>query len=184
MQSLSLARATYFPPMRCLLDVPVNKTATAFTKPVDRIVGDAIAAWEKVRPHGAKRADWKSGEFVDFLFALRLTGVGKSYLNNILIPALCAKAGVPLADVRGNITTHRARSTIASQLFNAKEPMTLFELQKWLGHASPSATQHYEKITNLKMAKSYADAGYFARNLRAIEVLIEPGCRSHWDRLN
>ncbi len=157
----------------CLLDVPVNKTATAFTKPVDRIVGDAIAAWEKVRPQGAKRADWKTGEFVDFLFMVRLTGVGKSYLNNALIPALCAKAGVPLADVRGNITTHRARSTIASQLFNAKEPMTLFELQEWLGHSSPSATQHYAKITPLKMAKSYADAGYFARNLRAIEVLID-----------
>ena len=157
----------------CLLDVPVNKTATAFTKPVDHIVGEAIAAWEKVRPQSAKRADWKTGEFVDFLFMVRLSGVGKSYLNNTLIPALCAKAGVPLADVRGNITTHRARSTIALQLFNAKEPMTLFELQQWLGHASPSATQHYAKITPLKIAKSYADAGYFARNLRAIEVLID-----------
>ena len=34
----------------CLLDVPTNKTATAFTKPVDRTVGDAIDAWEQVRP--------------------------------------------------------------------------------------------------------------------------------------
>jgi hypothetical protein len=51
--------------------------------------------------------------------------------------------------------------------------MTLFELQEWLGHASPSATLHYAKITPLKLAKSYADAGYFARNLRAIEVLID-----------
>jgi integrase len=157
----------------CLLDVPVNKTGTSFTKPVDRIVGDAISAWEKVRPQGAKRSDWKTGEVVDFLFLIRLSPVGKTYLNNTLIPILCTKAGVPLADVRGNITTHRARSTIASQLFNAKEPMTLFELQEWLGHASPAATQHYAKITPLKVAKSYADAGYFARNLRAIEVLID-----------
>ena len=51
--------------------------------------------------------------------------------------------------------------------------MTSFELQEWLGHASSSATQHYAKITPLKMAKSYADARYFARNLRAIEVLID-----------
>ena len=51
--------------------------------------------------------------------------------------------------------------------------MTLFELQEWLGHASSSATQHYAKITPLEMAKSYADAGYFARDLRAIEVLID-----------
>ena len=31
----------------CLLNVPVNKTSTSFTKPVDRIVGEAIAAWER-----------------------------------------------------------------------------------------------------------------------------------------
>ncbi|MFB6717387.1 MULTISPECIES: hypothetical protein [unclassified Streptomyces] len=53
---------------------------------------------------------------------------------------LCRKAGVPTADIRGNITSHRARSTIASQLYNAKEPMTLFELQEWLGHQTPEAT--------------------------------------------
>src|SRR6266478_636486 len=157
----------------CLLDVPVNKTGGAFTKPVDRVVGDAIAAWERVRPQGIKLPDPKTGEIVDFLFLFRLTVIGKSYLNRVLIPVLCKKAGVPRADVRGNITSHRARSTIASQLFNAKEPMTLFELQEWLGHATPAATQHYAKITPTKLAKSYADAGYFARNLRAIEVLVD-----------
>ena len=95
------------------------------------------------------------------------------YLDSSIIPMLCRKAGIPTNDVRGRITSHRARSTIASQLFNAKEPMTLFELQEWLGHSSPAATQHYAKITPTKLAKSYADAGYFGRNLRAIEVLID-----------
>ena len=37
----------------CLLDVPTNKTGTAFTKPVDPTVGDAIEAWETVRPRTA-----------------------------------------------------------------------------------------------------------------------------------
>jgi hypothetical protein len=157
----------------CMLDVPVNKTSTAFTKPVDPIVGEMISAWEKIRPTGVKLLDRKTGEMVDFLFLYRLTVLGKSYLNNVMIPTLCRKAGVPTADVRGNITSHRGRSTIASQLFNAKEPMTLFELQEWLGHSTPAATQHYAKITPIKLAKSYADAGYFARNLRTIEVLVD-----------
>jgi integrase len=157
----------------CMLDVPVNKTSAAFTKPVDPIVGETISAWEKIRPAGVKLADKKTGELVDFLFLYRLTLVGATYLNDVLIPALCRKAGVPKADVRGNITSHRGRSTIASQLFNAKEPMTLFELQEWLGHSTPAATQHYAKITPTKLAKSYADAGYFTRNLRAIEVLVD-----------
>ena len=99
----------------------------------------------------------------DFLFLIRLTRAGINYLNRTLIPALCRKAGVPLADLRGNITRHRARSTIASQLYNAGEPMTLFE---FAGVAGPrdANSQHYAKITPLKVAKSYADAGYFARN--------------------
>ena len=41
------------------------------------------------------------------------------------------------------------------------------------GPRDSNATQHYAKITPLKVAKSYADAGYFARNLRAIEVLVD-----------
>jgi hypothetical protein len=86
---------------------------------------------------------------------------------------LCRKAGVPQNDLRGKITSHRARSTIATQLFNAKEPMSLFELQEWLGHRMPSSTQRYAKITPTKLMKSYSDAGYFGRNLRAIDVLID-----------
>jgi hypothetical protein len=86
---------------------------------------------------------------------------------------LCRKAGLPLEDARGRITSHRARATIASQLYNAKEPMTLFELQAWLGHRSPETTQHYARITPTTLAKAYRDAGYFARNVRTVEVLID-----------
>ena len=40
----------------CLLDVPVHKTGTAFTKPVDPIVGQAIEAWQSARPAQPVRA--------------------------------------------------------------------------------------------------------------------------------
>ena len=99
--------------------------------------------------------------------------MSSSWLDHTIIPALCGKAGVPTADVRGRITSHRARSTIASQLYNAEEPMTLFELQAWLGHRTPNTTQHYAKITPNTLSKAYSEAGYFARNVRAIEVLID-----------
>jgi integrase len=157
----------------CLLDVPVHKTGTAFAKPVDPLVGQAIEAWQAVRPIQPKRLDRKTSEHVDLLFSIRAHPVAKSYINQTVIPALCAKAGVPTADVRGNITSHRARSTIASQLYNAKEPMTLFELQAWLGHRSPNTTQHYAKITPNTLTKAYTEAGYFARNVRTIEVLLD-----------
>jgi hypothetical protein len=51
--------------------------------------------------------------------------------------------------------------------------MTLFELQAWLGHASPETTQHYAKITPNTLTRAYQDAGYFERNVRTIEVLID-----------
>src|SRR6266852_272836 len=119
----------------CFLDVPVSKTGTAFTKPVDQIVGQAINTWEKVRPHQPKLCDPKTGEMVDFLFLNRMRGVGPACLNAYLIPKLCRKAGVPQSDIRGRITSHRARSTIATQLFNAKEPVL----------AQPTAALHRQR---------------------------------------
>jgi integrase len=157
----------------CLLEVPTHKTGSAFTKPVDPLVGRAIAAWEALRPVQPPLLDRRTGESVPFLFCYRARRVAKAYLNQGLIPALCRKAGVPLDDARGRITSHRARATIASQLYNAKEPMTLFELQAWLGHRSPETTQYYARITPTTLAKAYTDADYFARNVRTIEVLID-----------
>ncbi len=157
----------------CNLDVPVNKTSHAFTKPVDQIVGESIRAWEAERPAQPLAVDVKTGELVHFLFAYRGNRPGPDYINHTLVPILCRKAGVPREDARGRITSHRARSTIASQLFNAKEPMSLFELQRWLGHKWANSTQHYLDITPTKLAQSFRNAGHFARNVRAIDVLVD-----------
>jgi len=157
----------------CLLDVPAHKTGAPFTKPVDPLVGQAIEAWEALRPTQPPLLDRRTGELVALLFCLRANRIARDYFNQALIPALCRKAGVPRTDARGRITSHRARSTIASQLYNAKEPMSLFELQAWLGHRSPQSTQHYTQITPTRLAQAYTDAGYFARNVRTIEVLID-----------
>ncbi len=167
------ARAEGAPDPVCLLDVPAHKTGAPFTKPVDALVGQAIEAWEAGRPTQPLLLDPRTGELVAILFCLRAARVARAYLNQTVIPVLCRKAGVPRADARGTITSHRARATIASQLYNAKEPMTLVELQAWLGHRSPLSTQHYTQITPTRLTQAYVDAGYFARNLRTVEVLID-----------
>ncbi|WP_210751114.1 tyrosine-type recombinase/integrase [Nocardiopsis alborubida] len=141
--------------------------------PIDPLLGQTIEAWQNARPEQPTMLDRKTSEQVHFLFAYRAKAVAKTYINSTIIPLLCRKAGVPAADVRGNITSHRARSTIASQLYNAKEPMTLFELQAWLGHRSVDTTQHYANITPNTLARAYRDAGYFERNVRTIEVLVD-----------
>lgn len=157
----------------CYLDIPVNKTSTAYTKPVDRLVGEAVEMWEKIRPSQPPTIDRKDGSIVHYLFFNRGRRVGQAYINRSIIPMLCRKAGVPEKDARGNITSHRARSTIASQLANAKDPMTLLELKEWLGHRDVSSTINYTKVSPTKLAKSYQDADYFKRNIRTVEVLID-----------
>ncbi|MDT8306617.1 MAG: tyrosine-type recombinase/integrase [Anaerolineae bacterium] len=157
----------------CLLTVPINKTSGEYVKPVDPLVGRAIDAWHRVRPVSPPMWDRRTGEEVQFLFAYRAVPVGRQFLNKVLIPLLCHKAGVPVTDTRGRITSHRARATIASQLYNAREGMSLSELQAWLGHRVPESTQHYVAVSAAKQAEAYADAGYLANNKRLVEVLID-----------
>jgi hypothetical protein len=43
----------------------------------------------------------------------------------------------------------------------------------WLGHRSPASTQHYVAVAPTRLAKAYADADYFRRNVRLVEVLVD-----------
>jgi hypothetical protein len=83
------------------------------------------------------------------------------------------QAGVPSSDLRGQITSHRARSTIATQIYNAKEPMSLLALKEWLGHRRLASTQWYAAITPDRLAQAYVDARYFERNVVVIQVLLD-----------
>jgi integrase len=158
----------------CFLDIPVNKTTTAYTKAVHTLVGKRIDEWEKLRPSEQPQAwDKTTGEALHYLFSYRGTRVSRFYINDSLIPTLCRKAGIPEQDSRGAITSHRARATIASQLYNAKEPLTIFELKEYLGHKELSSTQHYVKVDPTKLASRVAKAGYLEQNMATIEVLLD-----------
>ncbi|MEY9961960.1 tyrosine-type recombinase/integrase [Streptacidiphilus sp. MAP5-52] len=157
----------------CLLRIPQNKTSGAFTKPVDPLVGELIEAWQAVRPPQPDIADRKTGRLRPHLFCFRAQLVGKSYLNEKLIPILCRKAGIPETDSRGALTSHRARATIATQLLNAREPLSLADLQQWLGHKHASSTRHYAAILQRTLTAAYRKADYFSRNVRTIQVLID-----------
>jgi hypothetical protein len=158
----------------CFLDIPVNKTTTAYTKAVHPLVGQYIDEWERLRPQEQPRAwDKTMGEATHYLFSYRGTRVSRFYINESLIPTLCRKAGIPEQDSRGTITSHRARATIASQFYNAKEPLTIFELKEYLGHKELSSTQHYLKVDPTKLASRVAKAGYLEQNMATIEVLLD-----------
>jgi integrase len=160
-------------PAVVMLRVPPNKTSGRFEKPVSRLAAEAVRAWEAVRPASPPLLDPKTSELVDFLFVYRGRCFGQRYLNHHLIPLLCAKADVPLADARGTITSHRARATISSDLTSGENAMTLFELQTWLGHRSVSSTLHYAHPTLTRVTEAYTSSDYFERNLRLVDVLVD-----------
>lgn len=162
----------------CFLSVPVHKTGTAFTKPVHGIVGKRIAAWEAVRPAQPRTLDPKTNELVDLLFCWHGKRLAGAHINRFLIPTLCKVANVPTADDRGTITSHRARATIATLLFNAPEGLSLPQLMEWLGHRSLETTRHYAKVLPTKMAKAYSEANYFNR-VRMIPVLVGTQADAH-----
>ncbi len=64
-----------------------------------------------------------------------------------------AYSDVPHVDRRGNITSHRARATIASLYYNAPEGLTFSELQQFLGRRHSRSTQAYVKLSPTKLAK-------------------------------
>lgn len=157
----------------CLLCIPQNKTSGAFSKPVDPLAGKLIEAWKHVRPPQPDVTDRKTGRRRQYLFTFRGQLIGPAYLNLAVIPALCRKAGNPEQDSRGALTSHRARATIATQLLNARDPLSLADLQQWLGHKHPSSTRHYAAILQRTLTAAYRKADYFARNVRTIQVLID-----------
>lgn len=155
----------------CFLTVPVNKTNTSFPKAVNPLVGQVINEWERVRPAQQPLVvDRKTGELIQVLFAHRGHGLSMHYLNKTLIPLLCKKAGIPRADERGAITSHRARATIATLLYNAPEGLTIWELMQWLGHQNPASTRHYARTNPTKLAQAYSKAD---RNSRLVEALVD-----------
>jgi integrase len=161
----------------CFLTVPVNKTTTSFQKPVNPVVGRRINEWERVRAPGQPpRRDRKTGAVTHYLFAHRGKPMSKYYINQTLIPLLCERAGIPCEDERGAITSHRARATLATLLYNAPEGLSLFELMEWLGHKTPRTTQSYARVKPTKLAAAYAKAD---RNSRLMEVLVDTKADAH-----
>lgn len=154
----------------CFLEVPANKTSANFVKPVDAVVGEAIAAWERVRPASPVAIDRITGERVSYLFTYRLIRLGRAFINATLIPLLCNKAGVANHASLGPITSHRARATIATQLATAETPMSVLDVKDWLGHKEVRSTLRYLHRPHEKLAESYRAAEVLS-NVRRLNTL-------------
>lgn len=161
-------------PTICWLTVPEGKNGDGYRKPVIRPAGDAVELWEKDRPFVPKMWDDKSAEAVDFLFVWKGERIGYTYLNDTIIPMLCRKAGIPVEDASGKITSHRARHTLATQLANAPTPLRGPYLSNWMGHRSRDSSGYYVQENERKLLETYAAANHVSIDKRQLEQLKEP----------
>ena len=80
---------------------------------------------------------------------------------------------VPPLDQRGRVTSHRARATIATFLGNCENPMSLWQLMRWLGHRTEATTRNYVDADITKVAVKVAEGSFLQQNLASIPVLID-----------
>ncbi|MCB2410756.1 hypothetical protein [Hymenobacter lucidus] len=138
------------------LHVPKNKSGDAFEKTVDARLRKPIEAWEKRRPTTPKQRDETTGELVNLLFTWDGFSINRSYINRVLIPLLCRKAGISECDTLGQITCHRGRATLATQLHCADVPTE--HIQDWLGHYTTRSTGFYIAANGEAVADSIRSA--------------------------
>lgn len=161
-------------PTICSLTVPRGKSDFSFSRPVLKVVGDAIELWEKMRPSIPEQWDYRSKEEVDFLFVWKGKQIPYSYINEKLIPMLCRKAGIPVEDAFGKITSHRARHTIAHELINAPIPMDASSVQYLFGHRSNNVLSFYTGVNERELQDAYARANQVSADKRQLKQLEEP----------
>lgn len=155
----------------CWLNIPAGKTSKAFVKPVAAVVKKYVDIWLDERPsEQAMLTDERTGEKVRLLFQYRGKPAGSAILNRTVIPMLCARAGVPLEDSGGMITSHRGRASAVTALASVPQGMSLYELMQWTGHATPQSTMHYLRIRPTQLAASFVRADRVAH---MISVLID-----------
>src|SRR5207248_1431753 len=132
-----------------------------------------IEVWEQFRPKlQDSQMDHKEGKPTDYLFMIRNQRMGRQFLNNSIIPLLCKVAGlvdecgVPLRDTVGRITSHRARSTLATWL--RSNGLSLTYIAQLLGHTDLKSLPWYLREDKYQFARAVRKHNPLNRMVTAI----------------
>jgi integrase len=154
-------------PLLYYLQVPSGKTRGPFYIWIPEYVVQAIEAWKQERPQNQdKQIDRKDREEVDFLFCYRNFPLAQGFINRSVIPALCAKAGVPMEDAKGRITGHRGRSTRLTLL--RSRGVSLDDLAEYAGHTNTQTIRRYARQNPLQLHRIIRDADDVSRVIEGV----------------
>lgn len=156
-----------------MLRVPANKTQGEFVKPVEAPLVEAIEQWRRERPKQPKCLDRITRQPTDYLFSHRGRALGRGCINRTVIPTLLRKAGLPASDSRGAITSHRARTTLATKLYSPASGMAAVEVMRWLGHTDLSTGRWYIDLTPVRLMTAFHRSVRMSEALRFVGVLAD-----------
>jgi integrase len=158
---------------QAMLRVPANKTSGEFVKPIEGPLAEAIERWRQARQQQPRSVDRVTQRQTDYLFCNRGRMLSRTFLNRTLIPILLNKAGLDARDSRGAITSHRARTTLATKLYSPKSGMAAVEVMKWLGHTDLATGRYYVELTPMRLMTAFHRSVALSDNLRLVGVLAD-----------
>ncbi len=149
------------------LQIPAGKNRGPFWIWIPDYVAAAINDWKRERPkYQRKLFDPKERENVDYLFCYQELRVGSGFINESLIPTLCARAGVSRVDATGKITGHRGRSTRLTLL--RRRGVSLDDLAEYAGHTNTRTIRRYARQHPLQLHRIIRDADDVSRIIEGV----------------
>lgn len=149
------------------LHIPAGKNRGPFWIWIPDYVAAAINDWKHERPKSQRKLfDPKEREEVDYLFCYQDLRVGSGFINEALIPALCARAGVDQQDATGKITGHRGRSTRLTLL--RQRGVSLEDLAEYAGHVNTRTIRRYARQHPLQLHRIIRDADDVSRIIEGV----------------
>jgi Phage integrase family len=135
------------------LHVPAGKTKRERLVPLNQEAADAIRVLQTQRKAERGLPDRQTGVMTRYLFMKRGKLLSYDYLFGMALETACRVAGLVTADGKPNVTAHRFRHTVGTQL--ARRGARLRTIQKILGHESVQMSVVYIGITDEDVRNDY-----------------------------
>jgi site-specific recombinase XerD len=142
-----------YPDGTARLHIPAGKTKRERLVPLNREAADAIRVLQAHRKGERGLPDRQTGIITRYLFLRRGKLLSCEYLFEMALETACAVTGLITAEGKPNVTAHRFRHTVGTQL--ARRGARLRTIQKILGHESAQMSVVYIGITDEDVRNDY-----------------------------
>lgn len=169
------------------LRIPAGKTDRERFVPLNEEAARAVRELQEITRPGRGFVDPVTGYHVRYLFNSFGKPMSVSYLFDSSLMKVCAQVGLQAPGGRHEVTAHRFRHTLGTQL--AERGAKLHTIMSILGHESPQMSMVYARISDETVRKDYESvlgpgaviAGPSAEALRSGEL---PDSTVDWLKTN